>query len=351
QTNQGSYQDVLGLYGNTGDKGGVPEENTNSELIESVSLKYPENRSGILTENVVVQDDDKNTASKHKRKKISVKHVPTDNGKAIQPLDGQVNQVAIEDIKGANATKADLVQGVGAPTQSPAVQEDATTLRTSAPNARKGRKKSSKSDLQSRDSALDCGSDVDLMNYSAECITVSPIRSADAVEQNEIVNFLDHFSPNTINDLYVSADNKETNKEETKLILILKKMRLTNYFPGDVGVSSDSAENMNRVDGNVKKDKEKRERKSDLFKSVPQQANPSGDQDIDNVIQALPFSVAHEGRMEHDTKVNNNNVIRKFIKKNNVIRKHSSLTKDPKDATCDNTIIKKIKRSKIDSDH
>ncbi|KAL5215289.1 hypothetical protein ABZP36_004441 [Zizania latifolia] len=407
QTNQGSYQDVLGLYGNTGDKGvlsaalplkypaaihsdapnstpshnkvkgkqlkllptmhdsshfsgGVPEENTNSELIESVSLKYPDNRSGILTENVVVQDDDKNKATKHKRKKISVKHVPTDNGKAIQSLDGQVNQVAIEDLKGANATKADLVQGgsinytpastvetvqkksrrssktrtpkvqqtnhsthgeasnstkgsqdryvshgdngthsnetaVGAPAQSPAVQEDATTLRTSAPNARKERKKSSKTELQSRDSALDRGSDVDLMNYSAECITVSPIRSADAVEPNEIINFLDHFSPNATNDL---------------------------------------------VDGNVKKVKEKRERKSDLLKSVPQQANPSGDQDIDNGIKALPFSVGREGRMEHDTKENNNNVI----------QKHSMLTQDPKDAICDNTLGKKIKRSKIDSD-
>ncbi|KAL5215522.1 hypothetical protein ABZP36_006923 [Zizania latifolia] len=418
QSNQDSNQDILGLHGNTGNKGvisaalppkypaalhsdapirspsrnkakgkklkvlptmhdsshfsgGVPEENANSELRESVSLRYSDNRSDILTENVVVQDDDKNKATKHQKKKNSLKHVPTKNGKAIPSLDGQVNQVAIEDLKGANATKADLVQGgsvidtpagtvdnlqkksrrsskigtpkvqqinhfthgegsnstkgsedkyvsyigdiethsnetaVGAPTQSPAVQEDATTLRTSTPNAQKGRKKSSKTALQSRDSALDRGSDADLMNYRAECITVSPKRSADAVEPNERINFVDHFSPNVTNDPYVYADNKESNEEETVREVEDKKNK----------------------------------RKMDLLKSVPQQANPRGYQDIDNGIQSLLFSDAQEGRMEQDTKDNNNNVI----------QKNSMLTHDPKNATCDST-IGNVKRSNIESD-
>ncbi|KAG8082412.1 hypothetical protein GUJ93_ZPchr0014g46947 [Zizania palustris] len=480
QSNRDSNQDVLGLRGNTGNKGvisaalppkylaalhsdapirspsrnkakgkqlkvlptmhdssyfsgGVSEENANSELRDSVSLRYSYNISDILTENVVGQDDDKNKAINHQRKKKSLKHVPTENGKAIPSLDGQVNQVAIEDLKGANATKADLVQGgsvidtpadtvenalkktkrssktrtpkvqqinhfthgedsnstkgskgkylsyigdiethsnetaVGVPTQSPAVQEDATTLRTSTSNARKGRKKSSKTELQSRDSALDRDSDADLMNYGAECITVSSKRSADAVEPNERISFIDHFSPNATNDPYVYADNKKSNEEGTvrevednkKKIKMdmqsqhvdnvepndlldthhIEKTRLTNYFPGDVGVPSYSAENMNRVDGSVKKIKEKKKRKMDLLKSVPQQANPSGDQDINNGLKSLLFSDAQEGRTEQDTKDNNNNVI----------QKNSMLTHDPKNATCDST-LGNVKQSNIESD-
>ncbi|KAF0891695.1 hypothetical protein E2562_010910 [Oryza meyeriana var. granulata] len=417
--------------------GGVPEENANAELRESVSLRSSDKTSAniISTDNVVVQDDDKNKATKRQRKKISLKHVPTDNGKTIQSLDEQVNQAAI-DLNGANATKADLVQGgsvidgpagtvvneqkksrsskirtpkvqqanhsthfedsksakdsqgkcvsyigesgtysnetaAGAPTQSPPVQEDATALRTSTPNGRKGRKKSYKT-LQSQNFALDHGSDVDLMNYEAECITVSPKRSAVAVEPNEKINFLDHFSPSGTNDPYVSAENKENNGEETVrevedesnkrkpdmqsqradsakpndlLVSHLhkEKTRSTNHFPGDVGVPSDSTENMDIADRNVKKGKEKkRKRKPDLLKSVHQKADPNGDhRDIDSGVQDLSFSVAQEGRMEHDRKESDNNVI----------WDSSMLTRDPKDATCDSSLVKKLNQSKISSDN
>ncbi|XP_052150939.1 uncharacterized protein LOC127769397 [Oryza glaberrima] len=418
--------------------GGVPEENANAELRESVSLRPSDNTSvsnNISTENVVVQDDDKNKATKRQRKKISLKHVPTDNDKTIQSLDEQVNQVAIEDLNGSNATKADLVQGgsvidgpagtvenvqkksrstkirtpkvqkanpsahfedsksakdsqgkcvsyigesgthsnetaVGAPTQSFAVQEDATALRTSTPSALKGRKKSSKTGLQSQNASLDHGSDVDLMNYKAEHITASPKKSAVAVEPNEKINFLDHFSPKGTNDQYVSAENKENGREETVREVEdesnkrevdlqsqladnakpndllqshhIEKTTSTNNSPGDVGVPSDSTQNVDIADGNDKKGKQKkRKKKSDLLNSVPQKVDPNSDhRDIDNGIQDFSFSVAQEGRMEHDRKENNNNVI----------WNSSMLTRDPKDATCDSR-VKKLNQSKSGSDN
>uniref|UniRef100_A0A0E0KS12 Uncharacterized protein n=1 Tax=Oryza punctata TaxID=4537 RepID=A0A0E0KS12_ORYPU len=419
--------------------GGVPEENAIAELRESVSLRPSDNTSvsnNISTENVVVQDDDKKKATKRQRKKISLKHVPIDNGKTIQSLDEQVDRVAIEDLNGSIATKADLVQGgsvidgpagtvenvqkksrstkirtpkvqqanpsahfedsksakdsqgkcvsyiaesgthsnetaVGAPTQSCAVQEDATALRTSTPSARKGRKKSSKTGLQSQNSALDHGSDVDLMNYKAERITASPKKSTVAVEPNEKINFLDHFSPKGTNDQYVSAENKENDREETvrkvedesnkreldmqsqladnaKPNYLLQshhieKTTSINNSPGDVGVPSDSTQNMDIADGNVKKGKQKkRKKKPDLLNSVPQKVDPNSDhRDIDNGVQDLSFSVAQEGRMEHDGKENNNNEI----------WNSSMLTQDPKGATCDSSLVKKLNQSKSGSDN
>uniref|UniRef100_A0A0D9ZMA7 Uncharacterized protein n=1 Tax=Oryza glumipatula TaxID=40148 RepID=A0A0D9ZMA7_9ORYZ len=417
--------------------GGVPEENANAELRESVSLRPSDNTSvsnNISTENVVVQDDDKNKATKRQRKKISLKHVPTNNGKTIQSLDEQVNQVAIEDLNGSNATKADLVQGgsvidgpagtvenvqkksrstkirtpkvqqanpsahfedsksakdsqgkcvsyigesgthsnetaVGAPTQSCAVQEDATALRTSTPSALKGRKKSSKTGLQSQNSTLDHGSDVDLMNYRAEHITASPKKSTVAVEPNEKINFLDHFSPKGTNDQYVSTENKENDREETvrevedesnktevdmqsqltdnakpndlRQSHHIEKTTSTNNSPGDVGVPS-STQNVDTANGNVKKGKQKkRKKKPELLNSVSQKVDPNSDhRDIDNGVQDLSFSVAQEGRMGHDRKENNNNVI----------WNSSMLTRDPKDGTCDSR-VKKINQSKSGSDN
>uniref|UniRef100_A0A0D9W6C9 Uncharacterized protein n=1 Tax=Leersia perrieri TaxID=77586 RepID=A0A0D9W6C9_9ORYZ len=408
--------------------GGIPEENANTELREPVSLRSSDNTSdshNISTENVVVQGDDKTKATKRQRKKISLKHAPTDNCKTIQSLDEQVNQVATENLNGVNATKADLVQGgsvidgsagtvenvkkkirsskickpeiqqdnhsthaedsksakgsqdnsvsyigesgtlsnvtaVGAPTQSPAVQEEATALKTSTPNVRKGRKRSSKIELQSQNSALDCGSDVDLMNYKAERITVSPKKSAIAAEPNENINFLDRFSPSVTNDPYISAENKESNEDETVREVEDRSNKrkpdtqsqragnaksndlLESHLPGDMGVPSDSTENIDMTDGNVKKGKgKKRNRKSDLLNSVSPQADPNGDhREIDNGIHDLSFSVVQEGRMEHDKNENSNNVIQK-----------SSMQQDPKDAMCDSSLGKKPNQSKIDSNN
>ncbi|XP_006652428.2 uncharacterized protein LOC102704049 [Oryza brachyantha] len=419
---------------------GVPEESANAELRKSVSLRPSDNTSdynNISTENVVLQDDDKNKTTKRLRKKISLKHVPTDNGKTIQSLDEQVNQVATENLNRENASKADLVRGgsvtdgpaftvekiqkksksskihtpkvqqgnhsthfedskstkdsqgkcisyigesethnketaEGTPTQSPAVQEDATALRASTPNTRKGRKKSSKTELQSQSSALEHGSDVDLMNFKAECVTVSPEKSVVAVEPNGKINFLDHFSPSGADDPYVSAESKENNKEETvrevedesnkrkpdmqsqivgsaklndllESHLHIEKTKPTNYFPGDVGVPSDSTENMDITNGNGKKGKEKkRKRKSDLLKSVPQKVDPNSDhKDINSGVHDLPFSVAQEGGMEHDSKENNNDVI----------WNSSILTRDPKDTTFDSSLVKKLNQSNVGSDN
>ncbi|KQJ83218.1 microtubule-associated protein futsch isoform X1 [Brachypodium distachyon] len=372
---------------------GVPEENGNTGLRESDSLRCLDKISDLkddLTETMVVPADGRINSTKRQGNQISLKHVPTDSGKAIQSLGEQVRQVAAEDLIGEYATKAELLQGssvietpanagkklqrkskkssktqtpkiqeinhsahvqdeqftkdsqeknvtdiggthdneqkVGSPTGSPVIYKDGTLVTYDKPNARKGRKKSSKTALSNQDTDFDHGSDADIINFRTQLAADIP---ADAVEPNDSVavhpvndkiNFIHHFSPRVMDVPSDSAENnedgtirevKEKKKRQGKLDVqsqragsiesngLLKyhlptdKTGLTDHFgSGNEGVPSFSAENVNREDDNVKKAKEKRnsKRKSDLIK--PESQGPNGDhQNSDNCTENLLHSV------------------------------------------------------------
>ncbi|XP_062184283.1 uncharacterized protein LOC133888155 isoform X2 [Phragmites australis] len=423
---------------------GVPEEDSNTELREFDSLRFTDKTSDlkdILTGDIVAQADEKPKATKRQRKNISLKQVPSKYGKATQSSDEQVNQVVTEDLKGADATQADLVPGgsvidapsitvgkvqqkgkrsskaqvhiiqetynsthgherhlakdsqdeltdiagthdnenaASAPTELPVVQKDATTLKPASPNARKGRKKSSNSELQSRDSALEHGSNADLTNSRAEQGMVSPKNSADAVQQNyhnmvhpasDEINFLDHFSCSKMNNPSVSAENKQNNEDENAIEMKNKrknkrkqgtgtiepndileslpptdKTSLTDHFgTSEVAVPSVPAENMTREFENLKKSKEKkkRKRKSNLEDPAAEKENPNCDhQDIDIGTQDSQHSVVQKGTMGQDSGKENND---------KVTQNASMMLQEPEDATCGSTLEKKLHQSNVDS--
>uniref|UniRef100_A0A453C8U1 Uncharacterized protein n=5 Tax=Aegilops tauschii TaxID=37682 RepID=A0A453C8U1_AEGTS len=366
----------------------------------------------VLTENTVVPADGRTKSSKRQRKKTSLKHVSTDSSKDIQSLGVQVRQVPTEDLEGGNDTKEELLlEGssvdapastgqvlrqksrkslktqtptiqeinhptygqdnqfikddqekyvtdggprndkniVGAPTESSVLHKDGTIIMHDKPNARKGRKKSSKTELQSQDTALEQGSVADLMNSRAQEGAAIPKGSAGAVEPNDSaaihsengkINFLDHFSPSVMNGPSVSAENNdETTIREVKgkkkskrkpdmqsqhagIIepndlpeshLHTDKTSVADHFDtGNVGVPSVSAENTNREDGNVEKAKEKKKskRKQDLVK--PESENPIGNnEDTDNCSQNLLHSVVQKGRIEQGNAKENSDKITK----------------------------------------
>ncbi|KAM3368157.1 hypothetical protein ACQJBY_016609 [Aegilops geniculata] len=366
----------------------------------------------VLTENTVVPADGRTKSSKCQRKKTSLKHVSTDSSKDIQSLGVQVRQVPTEDLEGGNDTKEELLlEGssvdapastgqvlrqkskkslktqtptiqeinhpthgqdnqfikddqekyvtdggprndkniVGAPTESSVLHKDGTIITHDKPNARKGRKKSSKTELQSQDTALEQGSVADLMNSRAQEGAAIPKGSAGAVEPNDSaairsengkINFLDHFSPSVMNGPSVSAENNdETTIREVKgkkkskrkpdmqsqragIIepndlpeshLHTDKTSVADHFDtGNVGVPSVSAENTNREDGNVEKAKEKKKskRKQDLVK--PESENPIGNnEDTDNCSQNLLHSVVQKGRTEQGNAKENSDKITK----------------------------------------
>ncbi|GJN02536.1 hypothetical protein PR202_ga19898 [Eleusine coracana subsp. coracana] len=322
---------------------GMPQEDADTKLKESDTLRCPGKASDlkdIFTGDYVVQADDKTKSTKRQSKKV--KKVPTGNGKTTQSLDEQVNhQVAREDIEGGNAAiQADLVRagsvintpmgtvtkvqhkgkrtfetqaskmqetshfanaaqdshdenaiGItgthdnknssGHPTESPAVQEDAATLKSSSPSARKKRKKPLKTGLQSQNSAMEHDSNSDLLHCNAKKGLVSAKNSAQpnhcitAHTESDKINFLDHFSLGEMNDRLISAENIQNNEAEimeaknTKntcstepndLLESLppaEKTSLTDHFGTiEVVVPSTKAENMNSG-----KEKRKRKRK------------------------------------------------------------------------------------------
>ncbi|XP_062225957.1 uncharacterized protein LOC133924447 isoform X2 [Phragmites australis] len=421
----------------------VPEEDANTELKESDSLRFSdktsEHNKDSLTGDVIAQADDKTKATKRQRKKVSLKQVPTDTVKATQSSDEQAKQVATEELKGANATQADLVQGgsiidtpsgtvgkvqqkgkrssktrtpkiqetnhsthgqdshlakdyqdkyvigitgahgnenaEGAPAELPVVQEDAMTLKSASPNARKERNKSSKTELQNWDSAPEHGSSADLVNLRAEKCMVSPKNSADAVEPNyhivihpasDEINFLDHFSSSKMNDPSVSAKNKQNNEDETTREVKNKKNKrkqdtgstepndlpeslptdkisLTDYFDAsEVVVPIVTEENMNRKYENVKngKEKKKRKRKPNLEGPAAEKENTNCDnQGSDIGTQDSLLSVVQKGRMGQDNGKESNN---------KVTQSSSIMQHDPEDATCVRTLEKKLHRSDVD---
>nr|CAB3487428.1 unnamed protein product [Digitaria exilis] len=221
----------------------TPKEDANRELNESESLRFSDSDpKDILTGDVIAQVDGKSKATKRKRK-VSVKQVPADNGKT---LDEQVSHVDTLDLKGANATEANLVQAgsvvdtplitvsgkvkqkdrrsskirtaevqetngatsgldsdlakdsqcgyandvirthnnenaAGTATETPVVQKDGIALKSSSPNAQKASKVSLNSELQSWDHTLEHGSSAELGNLRSE---ENLIRPKDSSEPN-----------------------------------------------------------------------------------------------------------------------------------------------------------------------
>ncbi|OEL18855.1 hypothetical protein BAE44_0020127 [Dichanthelium oligosanthes] len=292
---------------------GVPEEDSSRELNESDSLRFSDKTSDpkdILTGDALAQADDKPKATKRRRKKASLKEVPADDGKT---LDEQVSQVDTLDLKGVNATQANLVQGgsvvdtpfstvgkveqkgrsssktrtakiqldgqlakdiqdeyvtnligtrnnenaAGTPTEMPVVQKD-EALKSASPNAQKARKKSSNLELQSWDSALEHGSSADLGNPRSEKGLVSPKNSACAAEPNydsvvhpasDAINFLDHFSYSNMTDPSVSTEHEQNNGEETLRQVKNKKKNKRKQGTGSIG-PHDVLESLHPTDKN-----------------------------------------------------------------------------------------------------
>ncbi|CAL5026791.1 unnamed protein product [Urochloa decumbens] len=227
----------------------VPEEDANTELNESDSLRFSDKTSDtkdIVTGDVVAQADDKPKATKRRRKKVSVTQVPTDNGKTV---DEQVSQVDKLDLKGVHVTQANLVPGdsvvdtplstvgkveqknrfsktrtakvqethcstpgldnhlakdsqndyvtdvigshgnknaAGTATEMPGVQKDVMALKSASPSAQKPKNRFSNSEFQRLDSALEHGSCTDLGNLRSEKSLISPKNSADAAKSNYV---------------------------------------------------------------------------------------------------------------------------------------------------------------------
>ncbi|KAM0912345.1 hypothetical protein ACQ4PT_012851 [Festuca glaucescens] len=396
----------------------------------------------VLTENTVVPANGRSKSTKCQRNKVSLKHVPTDSGQAIQSLGEQVRHVPAEDFKGDNCTKAELFQGgsavgapagtgqiiqkkskrssktqppkieevnhsthghenqfandsqdkhvtdidgthniektAGVPIESPVVHKDETSVTHDKPNARKGRKKSSKIELQSQDTNVEHDSDANFMNSRAQQGAVIPEGSSDAVEpndyvavhpDNEKINFLDHFSPIAMNDPSDSTKNidetirevKGKKKSKRKAYIQSQhagsiepndlpqsdvhrdKTSLADHFgTGNVSVPSVIAENMNKEDGNVKKTKWKKKSKTkpDLLK--PESLNPmGGNQETDNCTHDLMPSDAQKGRMEHANANENND---------KGIQNGSMLQQETEDATRDSTREKKPHQSMFSAD-
>ncbi|KAK3144443.1 hypothetical protein QOZ80_4AG0313140 [Eleusine coracana subsp. coracana] len=408
---------------------GMPQEDADTKLKESDTLRCPGKASDlkdIFTGDYVVQADDKTKSTKRQSKKV--KKVPTGNGKTTQSLDEQVNQVAREDIEGGNAAiQADLVRagsvintpmgtvtkvqhkgkrtfetqaskmqetshfanaaqdshdenaiGItgthdnknssGHPTESPAVQEDAATLKSSSPSARKKRKKPLKTGLQSQNSAMEHDSNSDLLHCNAKKGLVSAKNSAQpnhcitAHTESDKINFLDHFSLGEMNDRLISAENIQNNEAEimeaknTKntcstepndLLESLppaEKTSLTDHFGTiEVVVPSTKAENMNREYDNVNSGKEKRKRKR-----KPNSEGPATDKenlDADHRCTGIGTqdsldSVVQNGRVGQDNGNENNNKVTHNV---------SVMEQEPQDAALDHTVEKKLHQGDVDS--
>ncbi|KAL6652502.1 hypothetical protein ACP70R_011427 [Stipagrostis hirtigluma subsp. patula] len=189
------------------------------------------------------------------------------------------------DIAGTHDTEI----AAGAPAESPVVQKDNTTLKSASPSARKGRKKSSNNELQNQDSALGHDSTADLRNSRIDQGMFSPGNYSDTVVVQPAsgqINFLDLFSSTKMNEPSVSAEKKQSNKDESARETKNKKKRrkqgtgssepndilqpllpsdktiLTgNFGASEVVVSSIPTENLIREDENLKKSEEKKKRK------------------------------------------------------------------------------------------
>ncbi|TVU13453.1 hypothetical protein EJB05_40510, partial [Eragrostis curvula] len=402
----------------------MPEEDANTELKESDALRFSGKTSDlkdVLTGDVVVQADDKAKGTKRQRK--NVKKVPTDNCGTTQFEDEQVNQVAKEELKEVDAaihadqkckrapkTRAPKIQeinhsthtakdsqdenaidiirtsdnenavditgtrddenAVGYPTEPPVVQKDATTLKSASPNgtnAQKKRKKSSKTELQSEDFAMEHDPSADLASCGAEK------NSADAVESNhhimvhrasDEINFFEHFSSGKRNDQLVSAENKQNNEDENIRDVKIKKKKkkqhtgstepnnlleslpaektsLTDHF-GANEVVVPSAEEWQGEHDNVKggKEKKKRKRKPNSEGPAAQKENLDGDHQGSGIgTQDSLHYVVQKGRMGQNAGNENNKVTQNV----------SIMQQEPENRTCDRTVDKKLHQDDVDS--
>ncbi|RLM73869.1 hypothetical protein C2845_PM15G12240 [Panicum miliaceum] len=347
---------------------GVPEEDANKELNESDSLRFSDKTSDpkdILTGDVVAQAGEKPKATKCGENKLSLKQVSADSGKTL-------------DLKGMNATQANLVQGgyvVETPlsTAGKVEQKGRRSSKThtakiqetncSTPNARKARKKSSNSKLQSSDSVLEHGSSADLEHPRSEKGLVSPKSSVVAAEPNsdsvvhrasDAVNFLDHFSSSKMNDPPISAEHKQSNEDETLRKVKnkkknKKKLSTGSIEPNDVsesllptdktsltdrfGTSKDvipsvAAENMDREDENVKNGKDKkRKTKVNTEMPVAEKENPNCDNQGYIGTQRSLLSAVQNGRMGQDNGKESST---------KVTQNDSKVKYEPEDATLEN---------------
>uniref|UniRef100_A0ACD5V6P7 Uncharacterized protein n=1 Tax=Avena sativa TaxID=4498 RepID=A0ACD5V6P7_AVESA len=370
----------------------------------------------VLAESTVLPADGRTKSTKHQRNKVSLNHVPTDSGKSIQSLAEQVRHVPEEDLKGENCTKAELFQEgsainapsstgqilqkkskrsskaqaskleegdqsthghenqfakdsqdkyvtdiggthndestVGAPTESAVVHKDGTTVTCDKTNARKGRKKSAKTELRSHDTNLEHGSDADCVNSRAQQGAVIPeaAEPSDYVpiqSDNDKINFVDYFSPSATNDPKKKKKRKaDTQAQHAGSIepndLLESHVHTDKTSLGNVGVPSVSSENMNKEDGNVKKAKERKKskQKPDLIK--PESLNPNGgNQDTVNCTQDLMHSDVQPGRMEQGNAKENSD---------KVIRNDSMLQQETEDATHGSTLEKKPPQSMVGVD-
>jgi hypothetical protein len=277
-------------------------------------------------------------------------------------------------IKGSQDANAISITGThdsentsGYLTESPVVQKDTATLKSSSPNAGKEREKVLRTELHSQVSATEQDPNADLVHCSAEKGLVSPKNSAVAVEPNHCtiahpasdkINFFDHFSSVDINAQLVSAEtiqnngdegmeakNKNDNTDITEANDLLEfpteKTSLTDHFGASELVPSAKTENMGREYDNVKSDKVKR-----IRKRKPNSEGPAADKEsLDGDHRGTSIgtrdslhSAVQKGRMEQDSGNNNNKVTQ-----------NSSIQQEPEDVTFDRTVEKKLHQGDIDS--
>ncbi|PUZ47700.1 hypothetical protein GQ55_7G187600 [Panicum hallii var. hallii] len=355
----------------------VPEEDANKELNESESLRFSDKTSDpkdILTGDAVAQAGEKPKATKRRENKLSLKQVSADSGKT---LDERVSQVDTLDLKGMNATRANLVQG-GYVVESPlsttgkVEQKGRRSSKThtakilgtncSTPNAQKARKKSSNSKLQSSDSILEHGSSAELEHPRSEKGLVTPKSSVVAAEPNsdtvvhpasDAINFLDHFSSSKMNDPPISAEHKQNNEDETlrevknkkknkrklstgsmepndgsESLLRTDKTSLTDHFGNSKDVPSVAAENLTREDENVKNGKDKkRKTKVNTEMPVAEKENPNCDNQGYIGTQGSLLSAVQNGRMGQDNGKESST---------KVTQNDSKVQYEPEDATLEN---------------
>ncbi|CAO2035518.1 unnamed protein product [Urochloa humidicola] len=339
----------------------VPEEDANRELNESDSLRFSDKTSDpkdILTGDVAAQGDDKPKATK-RRRKVSLTQVPADNGETV---DEQVSQVDTLDLKGVNVTQANLVQGdsvvdtplgtvgtveqksmsskaraakvqethcstpgldnhlakdsqseyvtdvlgshsnkntAGTATEMTGVPKGVMALKSASPNYQKPKRRSSNSELQSLDSAVEHGSCADLGNLRSEKSLISPKNSADAAEPNYVsvvrpasdaINFIDHFGSSKMEDTSVSAEHKQNNEDAILREVKNKKKNkrkqgtssietndvLESHLGASKAIVPFVAENMNSEDDNGKNGKEKkRKRKANVEMPIAEKESPN----------------------------------------------------------------------------
>ncbi|CAD6263290.1 unnamed protein product [Miscanthus lutarioriparius] len=352
---------------------GVPEDDANRELKESDSLRFADKTSDledIVTGNVVAQADDKRKATKHRRKKGSVKQVLdtldyketndteenlVQGGSVVDTPLITVGKVEQKDRSSQTLGTHDIENAAGSPILR-VVQKDAMALESANLNSQKERKTSSNSELQSLDCALEHGFSADLVNSRTEK-GVSTTSSASAVKPdyhtvfhpaNDGINFLDHFSCSNLNDdPSIAAESKQNNEDESLREVKNKKKKKRKQRTGSIEPNDDTSkvivpfiatENMNRENENVNNGKEKKRKgKANMEVPTAERDNPNCDnQGINIGTQDSLISIVQKQRTGQDNGKESNSKVTQNV---------SIMLHEPEDATWNHTPEKNLHQS------